>query len=161
MIVYDGRSMERSGSLKRWVWVKALKKMRVSGGFWATIVTNPRTLTYTHSVHVSSTSSYWQGRSPYLRRPWDQVMLRKRISGNWILLASAQEFSLQWSWVWCARNASSIGRRGIQRDAVQLLSKLAPSFVICTLMDMINIHTRCKIKYMNVDPIPPPPPPYH
>lgn len=78
----------------------------------------PPTPTYTHSVHVSSTSNHWQGHSPNLRRPWDQVMLCKRIRGNWILLASAQEFSLQWSWVWCARNASSIGRRGIHRGAV-------------------------------------------
>lgn len=80
-------------------------------------VPNPPTSTYTDTV--SSTSNHWQGRSPNLRRPRDQVMLRKRISGNWILLAQAQEFSLQWSWVWCARNASSIGRRGIHRGEVQ------------------------------------------
>lgn len=45
----------------------------------------------------------------------DQVMLhakKKGISSNWILLAQAQEFSLQRSWVWCARNASSMAGEG-------------------------------------------------
>lgn len=65
----------------------------------------------TQHWHVSSTSKWWQrrGGGPNLHRPPDQVMLcKKRISGNWILLAQAQEFSLQWSWMWRARNASSI-----------------------------------------------------
>lgn len=76
------------------------------------------------SVHVSSTSNHLQGCSLNLRHLQDQVMVCKRISGNWILLAYAQEFSLQWSWVWCARNASSIGGRGIHQGKVQGSGKL-------------------------------------
>lgn len=83
-----------NGSLKRtqrWTWIKGLRlswNICSTDGFWSTIdYHSPPTLPYTHSVHVSSTSNYWQGCSPNLRWPWDQVMLPKRINGNWILLA--------------------------------------------------------------------------
>lgn len=42
----------------------------------------------------------------------DLVRCCKKIRRNWIHLAENQEFSIQWSWVWCASSPSSIGLRG-------------------------------------------------
>lgn len=100
-----------------------------------TVTNPPPAPTYTHT---SSTYNHWQGCSPNLRRPRDQVMLRKRISSNWILLAQAQEFSLQWSWVWCARNASSIGRRGIRRGKAKGSGGLEGVMVVGVLMFRVS-----------------------